>query len=71
VRDNENDGGDSFIRVNHSFFGADDGYPYLYAEHPDEALPSVAVLGRDRHDPQGEDSLRDDGHGSPRSGRRT
>ena len=31
VRDNENDGGDYKIRVCHSFFGADHGYPYLYA----------------------------------------
>jgi putative membrane-bound dehydrogenase-like protein len=46
VRDNENDGGDYLIRVDHSFFGADHGYPYLYAERPDEALPSLAVLGR-------------------------
>ena len=46
VRDNENDGGDYMIRVYHSFFGADHGYPYLYAERPDEALPSLAILGR-------------------------
>jgi putative membrane-bound dehydrogenase-like protein len=46
VRDNENDGGDYLIRVAHSFFGADHGYPYLYAERPDEALPPLAVLGR-------------------------
>src|SRR4051794_2212107 len=46
VRDNENDGGDYLIRVDHSVFGADHGYPYLYAERPDEALPSLAVLGR-------------------------
>ena len=46
VRDNENDGGDYLIRVDHSFFGVDHGYPYLYAERPDEALPSLAVLGR-------------------------
>ncbi|MCA1685681.1 MAG: HEAT repeat domain-containing protein, partial [Planctomycetia bacterium] len=46
VRDNENDGGDYLIRVDHSFHGADHGYPYLYAERPDEALPSLAVLGR-------------------------
>jgi putative membrane-bound dehydrogenase-like protein len=46
VRDNENDGGDYLIRVDHSFFGADHGYPYLYAERPDEALPSLTVLGR-------------------------
>src|SRR5262249_42343527 len=29
-----------------SFFGAEHGYPYLYAERPDEALPSLAILGR-------------------------
>jgi putative membrane-bound dehydrogenase-like protein len=29
VRDNENDGGDYKIRICHSFFGADHGYPYL------------------------------------------
>src|SRR6516225_8062274 len=46
VRDNENDGGDYMIRVDHSYFGADHGYPYLYAERPDLALPSLAVLGR-------------------------
>lgn len=46
VRDNENDGGDYMIRVCHSFFGADHGYPYLYAEHPDEALRPMADLGR-------------------------
>src|SRR3954453_23703999 len=46
VRDNENDGGDYLIRVDHSFHGADHGYPYLYAERPDEALPSLAVLVR-------------------------
>ena len=46
VRDNENDGGDYLIRVDHSFFGADHGYPYLYDERPDEALPSLAILGR-------------------------
>ena len=34
VRDNENDGGTYLIRVCHSFFGADHGYPYLYEEHP-------------------------------------
>ena len=34
VRDNENDGGDYMIRVCHSFFGADHGYPYLYASGP-------------------------------------
>ena len=45
VRDNENDGGDYMIRVCHSFFGADHGYPYLYDERPDEALPPLAILG--------------------------
>jgi len=46
VRDNENDGGDYLIRVYHSFFGADHGYPYLYAERPDLALAPLAILGR-------------------------
>ena len=46
VRDNENDGGDYMIRVCHSFHGADHGYPYLYREHPDEALAPLADLGR-------------------------
>src|SRR5215472_14234723 len=46
VRDNENDGGDYKIRVCHSFWGVDHGYPYHYAERPDEALPSLAVFGR-------------------------
>src|SRR5439155_10695962 len=45
VRDNENDGGDYKIRVYLSFFGADHGYPYLYAERPEEALPPLADLG--------------------------
>lgn len=45
VRDNENDGGRYKIRVCHSFFGADHGYPYLYTDHPDEALPPIADLG--------------------------
>src|SRR5213080_1103667 len=45
VRDNENDGGDYKIRVCHSFFGADHGYPYLYYEWPDEALAPLADLG--------------------------
>jgi putative membrane-bound dehydrogenase-like protein len=45
VRDNENDGGTYMIRVCHSFFGADHGYPYLYEEHPDEALAPLADLG--------------------------
>ncbi|MBI3465224.1 MAG: HEAT repeat domain-containing protein, partial [Planctomycetes bacterium] len=45
VRDNENDGGDYKVRVCHSFFGADHGYPYLYYERPDEALPPLADLG--------------------------
>jgi putative membrane-bound dehydrogenase-like protein len=46
VRDNENDGGDYMIRVCRSFFGADHGYPYLYNERPEEALPPLADLGR-------------------------
>jgi putative membrane-bound dehydrogenase-like protein len=46
VRDNENDGGHYMIRVCHSFMGADHGYPYLYEEHPDEALAPLADLGR-------------------------
>jgi putative membrane-bound dehydrogenase-like protein len=45
VRDNENDGGDYKVRVCHSFHGADHGYPYLYDERPDEALPPLADLG--------------------------
>jgi putative heme-binding domain-containing protein len=45
VRDNENDGGDYKIRVCHSFFGADHGYPYLYHERPEEALAPLADLG--------------------------
>lgn len=45
VRDNENDGGDYKVRLCHSYFGADHGYPYLYHERPDEALPPLADLG--------------------------
>jgi putative membrane-bound dehydrogenase-like protein len=45
VRDNENDGGTYMIRVCHSFHGADHGYPYLCADHPDEALAPLADLG--------------------------
>jgi putative membrane-bound dehydrogenase-like protein len=45
VRDNENDGGTYMVRVCHSFFGADHGYPYLYDERPDETLPPLADLG--------------------------
>jgi putative membrane-bound dehydrogenase-like protein len=45
VRDNENDGGDYKVRVCHSFFGADHGYPYLYYERPAEAVPPLADLG--------------------------
>src|SRR5438132_1903541 len=45
VRDNENDGGTYMVRVCHSFFSADHGYPYLYEERPDEALPPLADLG--------------------------
>jgi putative membrane-bound dehydrogenase-like protein len=46
VRDNENDGGNYMIRVYHSFWGADHGYPYLYQDHPEEALAPLADLGR-------------------------
>jgi putative membrane-bound dehydrogenase-like protein len=45
VRDNENDGGTYLIRVCHSFFGADHGYPYLYEDRPDEALPPIGDFG--------------------------
>lgn len=45
VRDNENDGGDYKIRVCHSFFGADHGYPYDYYERPSYALAPIADLG--------------------------
>jgi putative membrane-bound dehydrogenase-like protein len=45
TRDNENDGGTYKIRVCHSFFGADHGYPYHYYERPDEAVPPIADLG--------------------------
>ncbi len=46
VRDNENDGGDYMIRVCHCFHGSDHGYPYLYIERPEEAMPPLADLGR-------------------------
>jgi putative membrane-bound dehydrogenase-like protein len=46
LRDNENDGGDYLIRVYHSFFGADHGYPYKYAERPEEALAPLGIFGR-------------------------
>ncbi len=45
VRDNENDGGSYKVRVCHSFFGADHGYPYKYTERPAEALPPLADMG--------------------------
>ena len=44
-RDNENDGGTYMIRVCHSFFGADHGYPYKYYERPDEALLPIGDFG--------------------------
>jgi putative membrane-bound dehydrogenase-like protein len=44
-RDNENDGGTYMIRVCHSFFGADHGYPYKYYERPDEALRPLGDFG--------------------------
>jgi putative membrane-bound dehydrogenase-like protein len=46
LRDNENDGGTYLLRIYHSFFGADHGYPYLYEERPDEATAPLADLGR-------------------------
>jgi len=46
VRDNENDGGTYMIRVCHSFFGADHGYPYHYEERKAESMPPLADLGR-------------------------
>ncbi len=45
VRDNENDGGTYMIRVCHSFFGADHGYPYLYDDRPEEALAPIGDFG--------------------------
>jgi putative membrane-bound dehydrogenase-like protein len=45
TRDNENDGGTYMNRVYHSFHGADHGYPYLYGDRPDEALPPLSNLG--------------------------
>ncbi|MBC7854672.1 MAG: HEAT repeat domain-containing protein, partial [Pirellulaceae bacterium] len=45
TRDNENDGGDYKIRVCHSFFGADHGYPYDYYERARKALAPIADLG--------------------------
>ena len=45
VRDNENDGGTYKIRVCHSFFSADHGYPYLYEHRPHEAMAPLADLG--------------------------
>jgi putative membrane-bound dehydrogenase-like protein len=44
VRDNENDGGDYKIRVYHTFFGADHGYPYYYYERPEETMKPLADL---------------------------
>src|SRR5262249_20953116 len=44
-RTNRTDGGTSYTRVCHSFHGAAHGYPYLYEERPDEALPPLADLG--------------------------
>ena len=49
VRDNENDGGDYMIRVCHSFFGADHGYPYDYYERHYQAMQPLADLGRGLH----------------------
>ncbi|MSQ93196.1 MAG: c-type cytochrome [Gemmataceae bacterium] len=45
TRDNENDGGTYMIRVCHSFFGADHGYPYHYEERKAEAMPPLGDFG--------------------------
>ncbi len=45
TRDNENDGGTYMIRVCHCFHGSDHGYPYLYEQHPDEAMPPIGDFG--------------------------
>lgn len=45
TRDNENDGGTYMVRVCHSFFGADHGYPYDYEERPDHALKPIGDFG--------------------------
>jgi putative membrane-bound dehydrogenase-like protein len=45
TRDNENDGGTWMIRVYHSFFGADHGYPYHYEQRKDEAMPPIGDFG--------------------------
>ncbi|MEE2738547.1 MAG: HEAT repeat domain-containing protein [Planctomycetota bacterium] len=45
VRDNENDGGDYKIRVYHSIFGSDHGYPYDYLERPEVTMQPLADLG--------------------------
>ncbi len=45
TRDNENDGGTYMIRVCHSFFGADHGYPYHYEERKAEAMPPIGDFG--------------------------
>lgn len=46
VRDNENDGGDYMIRVCHTFFGSDHGYPYDYYERPRQPMAPLADLAR-------------------------
>lgn len=45
TRDNENDGGTYMIRVLHSFFGADHGYPYDYEERPGHAMKPIGDFG--------------------------
>ncbi len=45
TRDNENDGGTYMIRVCHSFFGADHGYPYDYYERPEHAMKPIGDFG--------------------------
>ena len=45
TRDNENDGGTYMIRVCHSFFSAEHGYPYHYEERQGEAMPPIGDFG--------------------------
>jgi putative membrane-bound dehydrogenase-like protein len=45
TRDNENDGGTYMVRVCHSFFGADHGYPYHYEDRKGEAMPPIGDFG--------------------------
>ena len=45
VRGNTNDGGGWDVRLNHIVLGADYGYPTLYKNFSDEALPPLADYG--------------------------